>query len=55
MKRTISEWQGRDPMDCEPLDLKSEGSEPITIGFIIGMVLLLGTMIGGFLFMMKDI
>ena len=48
-RKTISEWQGRDPMDCESNN--HSGDDTNIFVFIAGMLLLLGVMIGMFTLM----
>ena len=45
MKRTMSDWQGRDPMDCETIN----DEDNISIGqFILDIIILLVVTIGSF-------
>ena len=52
MKRTISDWQGRDPSDCEPDYRNDDVDNTPDWLFFLGIFLLFGVIVGGFFFMM---
>lgn len=58
MSRTISDWQSRDPSDCECNDEPAYGNNCDTDNtpdwqFFLVIFLLLGVIVAGFLFMMQ--